>query len=264
LLQKSNGQIKKYMKNKIKSIIKDIIIKDDDIGFNNKKPRDSWLEENIKNIPKGKTILDAGAGELQYKNLCAHLQYTSQDFAKYDGVGNSEGRQTGSWDNSKIDIISDITSIPVKNESFDAIMCIEVFEHLPEPALAIKEFSRIIKSKGTLILTAPFCSVTHFAPYYFANGYSKYWYEKILKDNGFEIIEIDFNGNFFKYLAQELRHITMMEEKYTKQKGKIISRSPINILATKIILNLLNKLSQLNNKSEEILCFGLHVLAVKK
>lgn len=252
------------MKNKIKSVLKKLIIKDDNIGFNNKEPRDKWLKDTLLKIPEGKTILDAGAGELQYKNFCSHLKYTSQDFGEYDGIGNSEGRQTGEWDNSKIDIISDIKSIPVESKSFDAIMCIEVFEHISEPALAIKEFSRIIKPNGTLVITAPFCSVTHFAPYYFGNGYSKYWYEKILNDNGFEILEIKFNGNFFEYLAQELRHVTMMEERYTKQKSRLISRSPINILATKILLNLLNNLSKLNNNSEEILCLGLHVLAVKK
>ena len=30
-----------------------------------------------------------------------------------------------------LDIISDITSIPVSDNTFDAVMCIEVFEHLP-------------------------------------------------------------------------------------------------------------------------------------
>ncbi len=247
----------------IKSYLKKLIIRDDDIGFNNKGPRDIWLKDRLERLPQGSSILDAGAGELQYKHLCAHLEYTSQDFGQYDGKGNSEGRQTGSWDSSRVDIISDITAIPVKEKSFDAIMCVEVLEHLPEPARAIKEFSRVIKRGGTLIITAPFCSVTHFAPYYFANGYSKYWYEKVLGENGFEIKEVSYNGNFFTYMAQELRHVTAMEETYTTRGRRLISRNPLNILATKIILNLLNRLSKANKGSEEILCFGLHVVAIK-
>lgn len=72
-------------------------------------------------------ILDAGAGELAYKHFCSHLHYVSQDFAQYDGKGNASGLQMGTWDQSNLDIISDITSIPEKDASFDAIMCIKDF-----------------------------------------------------------------------------------------------------------------------------------------
>jgi Methylase involved in ubiquinone/menaquinone biosynthesis len=51
--------------------------------------------------------------------------------------------QTGPWDNSKLDIVSDILSIPLPDHSVDAIMCTEVLEHIPDPLGAIKEFSRL-------------------------------------------------------------------------------------------------------------------------
>ena len=135
-----------------------------DMGINQQN-REIWLEEALKKIPTGSRILDAGAGELRYKEFCEHLNYVSQDFAQYNGEGDSKGLQTGTWDQTKLDIISDITEIPELDDSFDAIMCVEVFEHLPDPTLAIKEFARLLKSGGTLIITAPFCSLTHFAPY---------------------------------------------------------------------------------------------------
>ncbi len=234
---------------------------DSDVGKKNKKTRESWLEKTLRQITKNYKILDAGAGELQYKKFCNHLNYTSQDFGQYDGKGNSEGLQTKKRDSTEIDIISDITDIPVKNEEYDAIMCVEVLEHLPKPIDAIKEFSRILKPTGKLIITAPFCSLTHYAPYYFANGYSKYWYEKVLKENSFEINKIEFNGNFFEYLAQEIRRIPKIEKQYTKLD---ISKKLFNKIGFKIILRLLNKLSRENKKSEELLCFGLHILATKK
>lgn len=132
------------------------------VGKSNKSNRDEWLKETLNKIPQGSRILDAGAGELQYKPLCGHLDYVSQDFAQYDGIGDDKGFQMGSWDQSKLDIISDITEIPEDDGSFDAIMCVEVFEHLPEPLKAIGEFSRLLKSGGHLVITAPFCSLTHF------------------------------------------------------------------------------------------------------
>ncbi len=116
------------------------------VGTLNERNRVDWITKTLKRIPKGSKILDAGAGEQQFKKFCSHLKYVSQDFAKYNGKGDQKGLQTKIWDNSNLDIVSDITSIPRPNNSFDAILCTEVFEHLPDPSLAIKEFSRLLTS----------------------------------------------------------------------------------------------------------------------
>lgn len=230
------------------------------VGLDNKARREVWLEAALKSIPKGKKILDAGAGELQYKKFCTHLDYVSQDFGGYDGQGTGEGLQTESWDNSKLDIISDIIDMPIDDKSFDAIMCIEVFEHIEQPALAVKEFARVIKPGGTLIITAPFASLTHFAPYFFGNGYSKYWYEKILGDNGFEIQEMDFNSNYFGYVAQEVRRIPEVAKLYVNKDWKPGLKYK---LASWIMLKTLQLLNDKDTKSNEFACMGVHVLAKK-
>lgn len=97
-------------------------------------------------------------------------------------------------------------------------MCIEVFEHIPDPISAIKEFSRLLKPGGYLVITAPFCSSTHFAPYHFYTGFNRYFYEKHLGDNGFEITEINENGNFFEFVAQELLRVQSCAEKIYRQR----------------------------------------------
>lgn len=232
----------------------------EDIGQHNGDRRVIWVEKALKNLPKGSTILDAGAGELYFKKYCDHLKYTSQDFSQYDGKGD-EGEHWGHWDTSKIDIVSDITAIPVPDASFDAIMCCEVFEHIPEPAKAVQEFSRILKPGGTLITTAPFCSLTHQAPYYFANGYSKYWYEKILTENGLQIEELKINGNFFEFIAQEVRRIPLMEKAYTNVSltSKLLYR-----IAVRILLSFIYQLEKHGRASSEISCFSILVMAKKK
>ena len=144
------------------------------VGTRNLEAREKWLKKTLKKVPSGSKILDAGAGELRYKKFCSHLNYVSQDFGQYNGGGDGRGLQKKRWDNSKLDIVSDITKIPAKDNAFDAIMCIEVLEHLPRPIKAIEEFARILKPKGKLILTAPFCSLTHFAPYYFTKNTAEY------------------------------------------------------------------------------------------
>jgi SAM-dependent methyltransferase len=227
------------------------------VGTRNEITRLNWLEATLKKIPAGSRILDAGAGELAQKKYCVHLNYVSQDFAQYDGKGNGVGLQTQNWDNSKVDIISDITAIPEHDSTFDAIMCIEVFEHLPNPIAAIKEFSRLLKKDGTLIITAPFCSLTHFAPYHFYSGFNKYFYEKNLIDFGFRIEEIIPNGSFFEFVAQELQF--RIPNSFTSE---VISEIEKNALI--IILEMLERMGKSDKGSSELLCFGYHVLARKK
>lgn len=228
-------------------------------GTHNLETREAWLERTLAALPAGWRILDAGAGELKYKKFCPHLQYVSQDFGQYDGQGNGEGLQQSTWDNSKIDIVSDITSIPVPDASFDAIMCVEVFEHLPEPVWAVAEFARILRPGGVLVLTAPFCSLTHFAPYYFANGYSRYWYGKVLPKQGFAIEEIEPNGNYFEYLAQELRRLPELLEKWTQEEWPTRER-----IASGMLLNLLAESSRQDRGSWQLLHFGYHVRAIRR
>ena len=189
---------------------------------------------------------------------CEHLNYVSQDFGQYDGSGDGKGLQTKNWDNQKLDIVSDITNIPEPDLSFDAIMCVEVFEHLPDPIAAIKEFSRLLKPDGSLLITAPFCSQTHFAPYHFYTGFNRYFYEKHLIANGFEILEITANGNYFEFVAQELTRLPFCTDMYSKSKLSIIDKLAILVLTLK-----LHKLSIQDTGSNEFSNYGYHVFAKK-
>jgi len=182
------------------------------VGRSNYQVRDNWVKSVLENLPAGLTLLDAGAGEMKYKPYCKHLKYVSQDFCQYDGKGNNQGLQIGKWDYKNTDIVCDITNIPMPDRSFDAILCTEVFEHISDPILALKEFSRLLKKDGILILSAPFCSMTHMAPYHYYSGFNKYFYEKYLKEFSFDIIEISTNGNYFEYLAQELLRVPSIAE----------------------------------------------------
>jgi len=195
---------------RLKNIIK--------IGTDNDKNREKWLIDVLKRIPAGSRILDAGAGKLRFKPFCSYLKYVSQDFARYNGQGDGAGLQMGQWSQSNLDIVSDITQIPQPNDQYDAILCTEVFEHIPDPNAAIKEFYRLLKKGGQLIITAPFCCGTHFAPFYYYSGFSKYFYENYLLQYDFEIKEIKYNGNFFDYIAQEIRRMPTMAKAFTNTK----------------------------------------------
>jgi hypothetical protein len=72
-------------------------------------------------------------------------------------------------------------------------------------------------------MTAPFCSLTHFAPYHFS-GYNHYWYTHHLPMLGFKIEEIVANGTWFSFIAQELRRSRVVGEMYSSGLLGLITR----------------------------------------
>jgi len=245
------------MKHAIKKLFKNNAISI--VGTQNEFNRRQWVAQTLKRIPAGNRILDAGAGEQQYRLFCDHLRYVSQDFAQYDGMGDGIGLHTKAWDQSSLDIISDITSIPEPDNSFDAILCTEVFEHIPVPHLAFLELNRLLKPSGHLIITAPFSSYTHFAPFHFYTGFNYYFYQRYFSEFGYQIQDLQRNGNYFELFAQEARRIRSVAKKYTQSDASIIERTALIIL-----LNMCRRFSQKDASSSEFACFGYHVYAIKK
>lgn len=237
----------------MKKLVKTLLFRD-----YNREYRDMWLAQKLAAIPANKRILDAGAGELKNKKLCSHLNYVSQDFCSYEGVGDGKGLQMGVWDTSRIDIACDITDIPEPAESFDIILCSEVFEHIPDPLQALKEFKRLLKPGGILILTAPFASLVHFAPFHYYSGFSKYWYEHHLPRTGFAIEELSPNGDWFDFFHQEISRLAIVSKKYN------IRLWPLAFLLSVAGILFFKLFGQRQLKADDLCCLGWHCIAIKQ
>jgi len=86
-------------------------------------------------------VIDIGARDKLIKNeLPGNMKYTSLDV-----------------DSSfKPDIVGDIEKrLPIKDKSYDFIVCSEVLEHVIYPRRVLKEFRRILKDDGKIIITLP-------------------------------------------------------------------------------------------------------------
>ena len=52
-------------------------------------------------------------------------------------------------------IQGDALSLPFKNETFDAVICSETVEHIPDDGLAVSELARVLRPRGWLFFTVP-------------------------------------------------------------------------------------------------------------
>ena len=159
--------------------------------------RDRWVHAQAASIPAGSRVLDVGAGSTPYRNCFSHCRYFAQDFIQLDSGQLLHGAY------STVDYVSDAAAIPVESGSFDAVICTEVLEHVPEPIDVVREISRVLRPGGKLILTAPLGSGIHQEPFHFYGGYTPYWYEKFLAQAGFEEIRVEPNAGSFRAFSQE-------------------------------------------------------------
>ena len=218
------------------------------------KIRDEWVISEIAKIKDNAKIIDIGCGSQRYRRNCQKLRYFGQDIAEYttdsktsleSSIGGKDGYQFG-----PLDYISSMENIPVKDASFDAILCTEVFEHAKDPVRAIPEFNRIIRTGGKLILTLPSSTVRHMDPYYYYSGFSDNWINYHLSKNGFEILKIEPVLDYYSLVSLEI--------------ARIASRPGIlnKIFLFPAFMYLISK--KATPESIATQCYGYHVLAEKK
>jgi len=102
----------------------------------------------------------------------------------------------------KPDVVADATSLPFRDECFDAVSCLVVLEHIPEPKEVLRESYRVVKKSGVFLLVAPFLWEFHPCPADFFR-YTHVGVEYLLKGAGFEKIQIDTatHGGLFYLLS---------------------------------------------------------------
>ena len=140
----------------------------------------------------GKKIIDIGAGTGQYRNYFRRADYTSQDV---------KNNQLGT-----IDLVSDATKIPVKDGSFNYVLCTQVLEHVSEPKLVFAELYRILKKGGRLYLTTHLAFEEHLVPNdYFR--FTRYGLKYLAESAGFRVERIEPQGGRFIVLGKQIQTI---------------------------------------------------------
>jgi len=96
---------------------------------------------------QGKTVVDAPAGK---GKMVAFLRDHGAEVKALDLF--THGTVINDVKIVKADLTEDI---PIDNNSVDFVLCQEGIEHLPNQFACLKEFSRVLKDDGVLIITTP-------------------------------------------------------------------------------------------------------------
>lgn len=150
------------------------------------------LSGAIENYAKGK-LLDIGCGNKPYEKLFAGK------VSSYIGCDFVQNRF------KTVDIICDVTQIPLENDEFDTCFSTQVIEHVKDPSGMLKEIFRLLKPGGHFILSGPLYWPVHGEPYDYYR-YTKFGFNHLLTSAGFTITEVTENGGAWATAGQALMH----------------------------------------------------------
>lgn len=102
------------------------------------------------------------------------------------------------------DILADAHSLPFQDNSFDAIVMLEVSEYLREPSLVLAQFRRVLKKGGYLVISTPF--------FHRRDNQSDLWrytdmgFSLLLQNAGFKLVSLRSQGGALVCVASILKY----------------------------------------------------------
>jgi SAM-dependent methyltransferase len=139
----------------------------------------------------GGELLDVGCGRQPYAGYLSHVAR----------------KRTCDFDSARgqVDFECPADKIPLPDGSLDSIFCTEVLEHTPEPAAVWREFSRVLRPGGRVLLATPMYWPGHEEPYDFFR-YTYYGLRHLAESAGFEVETIVPRGGTWAFFGQAIIH----------------------------------------------------------
>jgi SAM-dependent methyltransferase len=124
--------------------------------LNGGKPERLFAQHLAEVLRDAGDILDVGTSQRFAKELRPYEAWFADK--RYVAAGYQPSQTHGAYN---CDCHQDIQAMTFADESFDAVLCIEVVEHVADPFAAARELLRVLRPGGQLLLTTPFLSQFH-------------------------------------------------------------------------------------------------------
>jgi ubiquinone/menaquinone biosynthesis C-methylase UbiE len=163
------------------------------------------VERILKDAPRG-TVLDIPAGEGALALRLKNLGYEVSCCDLYPTIFKLPDAEIRQGDLDK--------RLPYEDGSFDHVVCVEGLEHIENPANAIREFARLLKPQGQLVVSVPNIMNIEERLKWLFSGYTSHF--KPLSRTSLDAIERDFPG--MEEIALHVNPIGYSEVRYLLEK----------------------------------------------
>jgi 2-polyprenyl-3-methyl-5-hydroxy-6-metoxy-1,4-benzoquinol methylase len=112
---------------------------------------DKRLRVYYQLIPKGFSgmLVDIGCAEAQLSDAFPNANYLGVDASQPNLKESASKRRKNQY------VCGNAVELPLKNDSADILVCLNMLEHLFEPKDALEEFSRVVKGNGYCMVSVP-------------------------------------------------------------------------------------------------------------
>jgi SAM-dependent methyltransferase len=177
---------------------------------------DEFHFRHVPALPPGSWVLDLGGNKIRKRG-----QF---DIERYDLYVVYANLSTGKRPN----VQADAAYVPFKDGCFDAVICSELLEHVPDPAAGLREAYRVLHKGGTLLICVPFLHRIHGDPYDYGRYTDHYWQENLAKI-GFVDVEIEKQGLFWSVLVDMLRGLAYQMAKEGRPRSAWLRRLVVKL-----------------------------------
>lgn len=112
-----------------------------------------WMHDQLHDLPPRSAVLEVGCGDASFTQ---ELVKYSPDVTAIDISAAQIAENSHQFTGITFRQCDVAERLPFADETFEAIWCSEVLEHLFDPAFALREMRRVIKPGGRLLVTVPY------------------------------------------------------------------------------------------------------------
>ncbi len=144
----------------------------------------------IQEYVRGDLLLDVGCGYMAIRREIEALgmEYHGLDIRPIEGVQYVMDAQ-------------EMKGVP--SDTFDAVLCLEVLEHVEFPQKVMREIHRVLRPGGALVLSVPHLSRIHDAPSDYLR-FTSFGIAKLSAETGFTVILSHARAGLFSFLGHQV------------------------------------------------------------